>query len=71
MFGLVGFGSDDSQVQVSNLLLEATNGWQNPINRFDADGGNSVPALDALVVINEIARQLFNPMSSAVNRFGM
>jgi hypothetical protein len=61
MFDLVGFGEDNSQVQVSNILLEASNGWQNPINPFDVDdkitdGIKSVSPLDALVVLNELAR---------------
>ena len=56
MFDLVGFGEDASQVEVSKILLEATNGWQNPIDRFDVDDKGSVSTLDALIVINELAR---------------
>ncbi|MEO1529446.1 MAG: RHS repeat-associated core domain-containing protein, partial [Planctomycetota bacterium] len=56
MFDLVGFGEDASEVSVSELRLEAANGWQNPIDAFDVnDGGNASP-LDALLVINELAR---------------
>ncbi|MCA9138587.1 MAG: hypothetical protein KDB00_17570 [Planctomycetales bacterium] len=56
MFDLVGFGDDASQVQVGNILLEASNGWQNPINQFDVDNNDSVTPFDALVILNELAR---------------
>ena len=56
MFDLVGFGEDESQVSVSDLRLDATNGWQNPIDAFDVDDGGSVSPRDSLLVINELAR---------------
>ena len=55
MFDLVGFGEDASQVQISDLRLDATNGWQNPIDKYDVSGGGGVTPRDALLVINQLA----------------
>jgi hypothetical protein len=33
-----------------------TSDWQNPNNRFDTDNNNSINAMDALVIINELNR---------------
>lgn len=51
-------------------------GWQNPVIRFDVDDSSDVQPLDALLVINEIARngsrQLAEPLSAdgrAVQRY--
>ena len=56
MFDLVGFGDDTSQVQISDLVLQAANGWQNPIDRFEVSGNGELSSLDGLAVINELAR---------------
>jgi hypothetical protein len=55
MFDLVGFGEDASAVQISDVRLAATNGWQNPIDRYDVSGNGSMTPLDALLVINQLA----------------
>ena len=56
MFDLIGFGEDNSQVQVSDLVLQAANGWQNPIDRFEVSGNGELSPVDGLAVINELAR---------------
>ncbi len=56
-FDLIGFGADESSVTVSDVRMNFVRGWQNPINRFDVDNFGTVSALDALVIINELARK--------------
>ncbi len=64
LFDLVGFGNDESQVQVSNIVLDATNGWQNPIDPFDVSDNGEVTATDAIQIINELARaSVYNPIT--------
>ncbi|MEO1616045.1 MAG: CARDB domain-containing protein [Planctomycetota bacterium] len=55
-FDLIGFGDDDSSVDIRNIRLttDLPRSWQNPINRFDVNDGGQVSPLDALVVMNQL-----------------
>jgi len=56
-FDLIGFGTDDSRVDVSGVRLHTRGStWQNPSNRFDVSGNNGVTAADVLTIINELHR---------------
>ncbi|PNY36138.1 hypothetical protein C2E31_14495 [Rhodopirellula baltica] len=54
-FDLAGFGVDASQVQVSDIRLDSTNGWQNPVDKYDVNDSQTVSPIDALTVINQLA----------------
>ncbi|MEM1067288.1 MAG: putative Ig domain-containing protein [Planctomycetota bacterium] len=56
-FDLIGFDEPNSSVEVSDLEVDATpRTWTNPVNRFDVSDRDGVTALDALLVINQLAR---------------
>lgn len=53
----------------STLKINSPTSWQNPLNRFDADGDGSLSPLDALVVINHINRLAGNNSGSTLPVF--
>ncbi len=56
-FDLIGFGADQSSITLSDVRMNFTVGWQNPIDRFDVDGLGDPSARDALLIINELGRK--------------
>ena len=57
-FDLIGFGDDASSAVVSNVELDTASvetGWQNPIDRYDVSDRDGIGAMDALLIINQIA----------------
>ncbi|MCA9191784.1 MAG: putative Ig domain-containing protein, partial [Planctomycetales bacterium] len=53
-FDLIGFGDNQSHVDVSKVKLEAVLSWQNELNPRDTTGDGFIVPQDVLVIINEL-----------------
>lgn len=60
-------GSPPPGFEFRSQPLTASGAWTNPSNRFDVNNENGVTALDALAVINELARHtVFDPATGVL-----